>query len=211
MCYDANTSLTSFLINYLSTFIVFLFALNYDVTIAAQFFSYVGLMQLFDYIFWMNPGPSNINYNITKIAMIVNHLQPIILVLLIYNYKKTVSINTLIALTLYIIIASIYSQNAWNKITYTREKENGKGLNWEWNTLPGQTIMYTLFLLTLLISIYENFNGFTKYLLLFLFTISYIISYLKNYIDNNKSTGRLWCYYSSFIPIIILISSLLQN
>ena len=59
--------------------------------ILAIFFAFIGLMQLFDWIFWENQNISNqneklINFIFTKIAMFVNHLQPIVLAIVIYIY-----------------------------------------------------------------------------------------------------------------------------
>lgn len=207
MCYSAELSLFAFLLSYISTFAIFLFPIKTETMIAIQFLSFVSLMQLFDYIFWTNKGLSSINYYITKMAMIVNHLQPIILVLLIYNYKRYVNKNTLILLYFYIATSIVYSINAWNKITYTIEKNKDNGLYWEWNNLRGDTIVYTLFILTLIVAFYENFDGIFKYILpLLALTILFAAMY-KNKFKNNI-TGRFWCYYASLLPIIVFIFSL---
>ena len=50
-------------------------------------------MQLFNYIFWKNQKYNNINKITTKIAILFNHLQPIILILLQYIYKFKLSLN----------------------------------------------------------------------------------------------------------------------
>lgn len=207
MCYSADLSLFAFLLSYISTFAIFLFPIKTETMIAIQFLSFVSLMQLFDYIFWTNTGLSKTNYYTTKMAMIVNHLQPIILVLLIYNYKQYVHKNTLLLVSAYAIFATLYSYAAWRKITYTIEKYKDKGLYWEWNYLKGSTIMYTLFTITLLVVIYENFESLLKYVLLVLFIITLLVAMYKNNLTN-KITGRFWCYYASLLPIIVFLFSI---
>ena len=63
--------------------------------ILAFFFGFVGFMQVFDWIFWKNqdmsdPKQEKTNYLFTKIAMIFNHLQPIVLGLLIFIFIHSV-------------------------------------------------------------------------------------------------------------------------
>src|SRR6056300_660702 len=208
MCYSANTSIATFLSNYGITFVAFLFALNSDTKVAIQFLSFIGLMQLFDYMFWINPSPTKMNYIITKIAMIVNLLQPIIMVLLIYNYKNYVKDLTLLIVALYTVFAIVYINNSWSKVMYTKEHVKGEGLIWEWHTQKGHIFLFYLFILSLAIASYENLDTSMKYILSILLVFTYLISWLKNNIkmkSSSKYSGRLWCYYSALLPGIILL------
>jgi hypothetical protein len=208
MCYSANTSIATFLSNYGITFVAFLFALNSDTKVAIQFLSFIGLMQLFDYMFWINPSPTKMNYIITKIAMIVNLLQPIIMVLLIYNYKNYVKDLTLLIVALYTVFAIIYINNSWSKVMYTKENVKGEGLVWEWHNQKGSVFLFYLFILSLAIASYENLDTSMRYILSILLVFTYLISWLKNNFrmtSISTYSGRLWCYYSALLPGIILL------
>ena len=94
MCYSLEVSRNSFLINVISCFMLFNFSKNNNAKILSLFFLFIGFMQLFDWIFWNNQDTFNekkmiVNKIFTKIAMIFNHLQPIVLALLLMYYKKS--------------------------------------------------------------------------------------------------------------------------
>ena len=91
MCYTSSDSLNAYLINLLSSIILFHKSTNTDMKIASIFLLFVGQMQILDYIFWKNTTCKSTNKLTTKIAILFNHLQPIVLFLLFnyYNYEQT--------------------------------------------------------------------------------------------------------------------------
>ena len=90
-------------------------------------------MQIYDVIFWLNQSNNNINYIFTKIAMITNYLQPIILSYLISQHYKLNNLTTIILL-LYVIYGLYYCINSFNKIDYTLVSKDSKPvLDWKWN------------------------------------------------------------------------------
>lgn len=103
-------------------------------------------MQLFDIIFWSNQNiqdenKAKINYFTTKIAMLANHLQPIVLAVLIYVFTSNLGRLSTNIIIIYTIAVSLYTITAYQNIKYTLvENTNIKNSNkkqhalkWEWN------------------------------------------------------------------------------
>lgn len=209
MCYSKEASKNIFILNIIISYILF----NYNFPsnshkILALFFLFVGFMQLFDWIFWsnqdiLNPSQASINYNFTKIAMIFNHLQPIILAILIYIYKGHLPIVSQYIILLYTIVITLYTINSYNKIKYTKISIYPKPtLEWNWNVQSYYPIVYLIFLLTLCILFYQNFDYPANIFFIFFSVSTFIfsISYFKL-----KTIGRFWCKIAAFAPLIIMI------
>jgi len=201
MCFSKEASRNSFIISLISSFTLYSMSKN-DSTfkILALFFGFVGLMQAYDWIFWENPEKNNINYIFTKIAMITNHLQPIILGLLIYFFTKKLSYNSIIILLIYTFVALIYSYKIFNKIQYTLVDDNNL-LYWEWNYFTGYKLLYSLFLLSLSITVLENFKSPLNYILVFINLSSFFLATFKNHY-----IGKRWCEYASYVPLLLLLT-----
>lgn len=204
MCYTSEASRTSFLVNFITCSILYIHAKNNNYSrIFALFFAFVGLMQLYDWIFWENLGENNINYVFTKIAMISNHLQPLILAYLIYIFTGNIGYFSKIIIMLYFIFGLIYSIKIYDSIKYTVVSEKSTpSLFWEWNFLPHSLIVYILFLLALTVLCYENFD----YPINIIFSLINILSFLfASYYYKGQGIGRFWCYFASYIPLFVLV------
>jgi hypothetical protein len=164
-------------------------------------------MQLFDWIFWDNQGISNFdqeynNYIFTKIAMIFNHLQPIVLGLLIWYFTNKIGYYSKYILIIYILFVSSYSLNSYFKINHTLTKtiKGKKIIYWEWNYFNGANFIYMLFLLCLSILTLENFEYPLNIILTCFSVFSLVYSFNKH-----NSVGRFWCSYASIFPFFIII------
>lgn len=211
MCYTKEVSRNAFIINIISCYILYNYHSNQNShKIFSLFFVFVGLMQLYDWIFWENQTKNNINYITTKVAMISNHLQPIILACLLYYFNGNLTINSKIILTIYIVTILYYSINIYNKIDYTLVSYRSKpSLDWQWNSQSNSVIIYTIFLLTFIILSFENIVYPMNLFLTFLCIMSFT---LASYYYKGINVGRLWCNYSSYIPLLILlVNSKLNN
>jgi small-conductance mechanosensitive channel len=168
---------------------------------------FVSLMQLYDILFWLYLSKNKINYWTTKIAMITNHLQPIILALLIlYIAKKKLNIYILGILVLYIIAFIIYSYIAWNKISYTLvDSRSEPSLFWEWNNLDGSisVLFYGLYLLLVCALFYNGFEWPLNFICIGIVLVSYVLSFY--YYKGQTSVGRFWCYFAGYIPLLLII------
>ena len=221
MCYSKEKSQVSFLTNLITSYILYNYSSNNTShKILALFFVFVGLMQLFDWIFWENQDISNskqanINFAFTKIAMFANHLQPIVLAYLIYYFNGKIGNMSQIIMGIYIIAITIYTINAYNTITYTLEKkipmrkflskdEIKPTLYWQWNSLHNSLPVYLIFLTTIGILAYENFKFPINIIFAFINVFTFLLS---GYYYKGQSLGRWWCNYASFIPLFILLIS----
>lgn len=213
MCFTKEVSLFAFIINVISAFLLYKLSDNKELKIAALFFAFVGLMQLYDYIFWINQEKNSINKITTKFAMVTNHLQPIVLGLLIYYFKGVVDTCSKNLLISYIIAISVYTLYNFNKVNYTfiekcdsthikdEKKCHKKSLSWEWNQKEYNNLVYFIFLLTICVLSMNNFSQPLNYILTSFALITFFVSFF-NY--KNNSIGRFWCYFASFIPAILL-------
>lgn len=168
-------------------------------------------MQLYDYIFWNNLTKNNINHIFTKIAMITNHLQPIILALAIIYIKKDKLLNIeKISLASYTIIATIYTIYYWNDIDYTLITEKSKpSLQWLWNDKDGNILLYLLYIISISLLFYNHFPYPGNIIVILLFILSFLFSGF--YYFKNKAVGRFWCYYGVFIIFIYSIGMYLYK
>ena len=199
MCYSLQASISSFLINIVSTFLLLNVTKNPNIKALSIFFAFVSLMQLYDAIFWLTQHKFlHINSIVTKMAMVTNHLQPIILYFLLSIFTK-IKFNfiTNFVLILYIVFAFFYTHINFNKLTLT--KIHGITLKWDWNYFKYAQFLYTLFLILLsLISFHLPYP--LNILMFFINIISFVFSYK---ISKSSETGRVWCKIASYIPLIL--------
>jgi hypothetical protein len=200
MCYTAKDSLIGYIINSISSILLYNISNDAQYKVIALFLLFVGQMQIFDFAFWMNQECNLLNQLTTKLAIGFNHLQPIVLFILqnIYGFKQ--SPLSIIIVLLYVLVGLIYNYQALNDIDCTLPK---KGiLNWEWNHLSGNTLYYALFLGYLVVASFNFSNNLFA-------IISALVIILTFFIANktpilNKSSGRIWCYYASFMPLVFI-------
>lgn len=204
MCYSLEISRNSFLINTIACYILYNYnSKKVDNKILSIFFGWVGLMQLLDYIFWLNQEKNRINFTFTKIAMIINHLQPIVLGLAIYYFNGKLKVNSKSLLIIYSFIAIFYSISIYDEIDYTlKEKTPDKKhttLYWQWNRKNNNMIVYFTFICVLSLLAYENLSYPINIIMVFINIFTYILAS-----DKVRSIGRMWCNISSFVPLFLL-------
>ena len=198
MCYTFNASLWSFITS--TIFSIILMRFN---TVLGGYFLFVGLMQLYDLIFWSHLSKNNINYVATKMAMISNNFQPVVLGLLLIFTKVKLNKFTLILFVIYLITSIIYSIYSW-KISYTLVSPSSiPSLYWEWNNLPGSSYYYSFYLIITVLLLYDGFTWPLNYILIGIMSVSFIFSYYN--FKQEFSTGRFWCYFTGFIPVLVLL------
>lgn len=220
MCYTKEISRDSFIINIITCYILFNHSNKKSYKILALFFVFVGLMQLFDWIFWEHQDMSNkndriINYIFTKIAMFANHLQPLVLAYIIYVFNGKLEKFSQIVVLLYLINIIFYTLNTYKQIDYTLskkievrdQKEKKSSLFWQWNSKYNNVFTYLLFLLTLSVISYENFSSPLNFILIFINIFTFLLS---GYYYKNNSIGRFWCKLASLLPLMFIFMSKLE-
>ena len=202
MCITSFDSILVYIINILSTGLLYNYGGTADAKITAIFLLFVGQMQLFDYIFWETEKCSLINKITTKLAIIFNHLQPILLHLLIQYYGLNINQVSKLLFYIYIYASTLYSINALSKVECTGKSEKTGIIYWEWNFMKYNTIFYTLFMIFMISTIFNFKDKKYSYFLNFLVILTYISGHLKPIL--NETTGRIWCYYAASLPLIAL-------
>ena len=211
MCYSKEVSQRSFIINVITCYILYNYTSNNTHKILALFFAFVGFMQLFDWIFWEHQSDSEndkrINFIFTKIAMVANHLQPIVLALILYIYNGKLPILSIYTVILYIIVVVPYTINL--NIDYTlvkniktKKNKTKTSLYWQWNSAHNSYLVYAIFLITLSVLSFENFNYPMNIILVFINLSSF---FLSNFYYKSEYVGRFWCETASLIPLLLLI------
>lgn len=205
MCYDLKTSIIALIINIIGSVLLFYISKDLQLKSIALFFLFVGVMQLWDSIFWIYNYKTTINRCSTKAAMIWNHFEPIILCfIIIYIMKKKLTNLSQIIIIIYTFFITIYTIYSWSKLNGTKKtNQSNDSLDWEWNHFKYAKFVYGLFLLCLIILFYDNFTGWIKYISIILTIASFSFSLYKYNIK--ASTGRFWCYQAAFAPLIYII------
>ena len=175
------------------------------------FLLFISAIQLMDFIFWIDlQNKMGINHAMTVIGPLLNVGQPIILYLIKMAYlmrrqKLWTSLDISVAFLnlcylLYMVkvyITFIFS-SANAKLITSRSAKTGN-LEWGWlqftNPYP--------YLLLFAINIFY-LTDFNYSLLLFLITYFFLYLSVKYFA---YSAGELWCFFGSFIPILMLFLS----
>ena len=204
MCFSLEISRTNFIINLITCFLIFN-KNKKDYKIIALFYFGVGLIQLFDYIFWLNQKKNKINYIFTKIAMIVTYLQPLLLAFWCYIYKDLDKFSYYISI-IYLIIIIIKIISMYNYVDYTIVDKKTNILHWKWTDEKSNDNLYTFYLFIIIYLLYGNiiFNNNIEYPLNIISMIIFSITFIISLSIFKKNAGVLWCKISSFIPLIYL-------
>jgi len=208
MCFNDKTSIVTFLIG--TGFSIIL--MNYgnikykkDNIVFGIFFIFISLIQFMDFLFWIDlQNKLGINYIVTLLGPLLNVGQPLILyVIKLLNFsigKKINKIDIFIALLncLYLFyLIKMYSTFISKGKKITSVKYNH--LTWPWLKYSNKS--YYLFMLTINIFYLSNFTySFIVFLVTYFFLYLSIIYF-------SYRIGELWCFFGSFIPIIMFILS----
>lgn len=212
MCYSKNISIYSFITSIFTNLFLIYYSYNSDLNqeysltlrVVGYGMMFVGFMQLFDYIFWTNQVENALNFVTTKIAMVFNHLQPIVFAILFLLIKGKISSLSSILIVLYTVFAIFYTYRAWNKIDYTLVTDKSKpGLFWEWNYQKYARYFYALFLIMLTVLYFENVEYPLNIIGVAISNLTFFYSLIKY--NNKGDVGRMWCHLASLSSLLFLI------
>jgi hypothetical protein len=213
MCFSPLASLSTFLLGIIGGILCLTLGTSTD-TLVGLFFGFVSSMQGIEFALWENQECNIMNKFFSILGMILNHLQPIILGILILllnnelsNIKKQIII---ISTIIYAITITVYSVQFFNDDDGCTLKNEYNHLEWDWNGMKYRDIVYIMFLFMLIILFYIGTPDKNAGILLAAISlISYLTSYFI-YIDK-KVVGSLWCLFASFTPILWYIYNILNK
>lgn len=200
MCFTAQDSLLAYVIGTIMS-VLLIQSSGSDYTVLGYFFLFVTQMQLFDFLFWITPSCTLVNTIVTKLAILVNHLQPIVLLGAQYLCGLQLSLPSLIIGLIYTVPTSIYTLRAFIDVGCTRPNKNV--MIWDWNAQSGNKLVYGTFLASLVASSF-NFNApWIRWLTAVTSVFSFVVAHKTPIL--NVSPGRIWCYYAALIPGLYLL------
>jgi len=192
MCFNKDVSILSYLIGFSGCILLY----YRDYKIEALLYAFIIQMQLIEYLLWLNNSCNLINKTITKIGIVLNHFQPIILYFLIIYYNSNLDKYRKIIIYITTTIAYlIYNYKLLDSCTIGIE--NKKELFWE--IQHGHLFeYYHIFVFALFFMILlglKKHNYLNAYIILASIIISYIVY------DKNKAVGTIWCLFAAYIPL----------
>ena len=209
MCFNYKVSLFTFTLGTIFSILL----INYgnkkyalENKVAGIFLIFISAIQFMDFLFWIDlKNKLGINKITTILGPILNVCQPTILYLIKCYYLKpdvTSMQNFNLPIAILNLLYFIFFIKNYSKFL-TSEKlvtgtENGH-LKWPWIKYSDSTFYLILFALNM-------FYLFSfKYALLF-FVITYFFLFVSvKYFYYNA--GELWCFFGSFIPLIMFFLS----
>jgi hypothetical protein len=212
MCYSKELSLMSLKFGILASVTLLYFGNKESIPTnktISYFYLFVSLMQLVEYFLWIDINCKN-GYNKLGaiIGPILNHLQPVVMLLLSSRYlvsTKVIENNILLFLN---IIYLIYVYNKY--IKYLSNKDNlcvktneCNHLDWTWKK-DFNYIYYFIISFVNIINYYNNIN------LMISFSLSYLLLLISMF-KFQKNIGEFWCLMVTGIPFINIIIQKLFN
>lgn len=212
MCYSKDLSLASLSFGIFASLMLINFGnKKSDSTNNAigYFFLFVTLMQLVEYFLWLDINCSNgLNKFGSLIGPILNHLQPIVLLVIAYIFLEPaniISTNVIIPANILYFIYSFYQyikyiSNPSNLCVKTNECDH---LNWTWKKDFNYLFYFAISFINIA-NFYLNTN------LMVAFGTSYLLLIISIF-GFNKNVGEFWCLMVTGIPLINLFMENMLN
>ncbi len=201
MCYTANDSLIGYIINSVSSIALYNITNDSQYKVMSLFLLFVGQMQIFDFAFWKNQQCNLQNEITTRLAMGFNHLQPIVFLFLQTFYGFQQSSLSIILFFFHIMVGIFYNIQSFTKIHCTLPAEGV--MKWKWNDLPYRELYYLSFLGYLVVASFNFKDSLFQMVSALVILLTFIVATKTPIL--NKSSGRIWCYYAAFIPLLYII------
>lgn len=208
MCFNKEVSLSTFFIGCLfSLLLIYKNPQNLEYKTTGIFFIFISFIQFIEFIFWIDINNKlGLNKIATIVGPILNLFQPNILYLIkIYFYKPnllTFTHSLIALLNLFYFIFSFINYIKFLSLEDLTTNIEKRHLKWKWLKYSSNNILY---LILLGINIYYLFSF--KYATL-LFLITYFFFYIS-YKYFNYHIGEIWCFFGSFIPLIIYLINMI--
>jgi hypothetical protein len=173
---------------------------NPEATVLALALVAVGAMQAFEALLWRD----STNTVTAHAAMLVNHLQPIILWALSRRFLTVKNPEAAriadVLLTVYLAAMTMHSVDRYRGMRemVTLEKN---GLHWSWNYGPYSKFAYTAYLALACTTVVGYFQNPLPIVTVILGT--YMTSHVMY--ANRGMIGSMWCFYGAFLPWLLLL------
>lgn len=205
MCFSEQASIVSFTVGILGSALCFSLGTIPD-KVVGLFLGYVSFMQGIEFLLWRHQVCDDYNRMLSIAGMLLNHLQPIMLGLIIlYIARPKTSVSIIVLICIYTVVITIYSipffANTPNQCTLKNETNH---LHWKWNSMKGSLLVYIYFAFTMCSIFILGVKYGVKFAFITLFTYASSL-----FLYHRAVAGALWCYYVAFLPLIYFIIRLL--
>ena len=196
MCISKNLSLISFIVSIVSSITLLYFGNAPENQVISYYMMFVGLMQLVDYGAWIDLDCTKGSNRLSSIiGPLLNHIQPLLFLLLAYYYLQSSSIvpdKLIVSLGVMYGVYMIYKYITYlNTNNLCIQTDPLSHLVWQWGNNYNYWGYHLLFLLGII--------NFYKYKGLLVF---YIAAYIL-YSISIKS--EIWCFLITGLPFLNLI------
>lgn len=199
MCYSKEASIITFSVGVITSILCIRLNTMID-KIIGYFFLFVSQMQLIDYFLWTHQICDNYNKYVSIMGMILNHLQPVMLGIIVILLNKEIQKKWIfLIIILYLVVFIPYSIQFLNSGDFecTLQNNKDKHLLWNWNYMNTTVDVYIIFLLAI---VFISLIGFPTLKSGIYFSIGTIITYgSSKYLYPKKSVGALWCFYILYL------------
>lgn len=212
MCYSANLSLLSFSFGLFASFMLINFGNKQSEStnkVIGYFYLFVTLMQFVEYLLWIDIDCANgLNRVGSYLGPILNHLQPIVLLILASTFLKSANVispSIIISVNIIYLIYCVYQYVKYvtNKSNLCVRTNNCNHLDWTWK----KDFKYLFFHTILFINIANFYNN--KNLIVSM-VISYVL-FLISFLGFKQNAGEFWCLMVTGIPLINLFMEKVLN
>jgi hypothetical protein len=207
MCFNYQVSLFTFTIGTIFSIILFFYGnpkYKIENKISGVFFIFISCIQLMDFLFWIDiDNKYGINKWTTILGPILNVGQPTILYLLKMYLMPVISFSPFSLFVMWMNLL-YFAYFVYFYISFIRcgkmttSTEHGH-LKWPWIQFSNPLFYLVVFALNL-------FYLFDFKYALTLFTITYFFLFIS-YKYFYYNAGELWCFFGSFIPLIMFVMS----
>jgi hypothetical protein len=206
MCYSAPVSLTTFLAG--TGFSALLYSLKTPIyRLYGIFFGFVSLMQGIEFLLWRHQTCDAIHKGLSIAGMILNHLQPLVLIATTYGIFGQNGPALLALAALYTAVIIPYSAQYFHagRLQCTHVTCGDPHLIWNWNTLPYARPVYLLFLATFALTALLGFGTMESGIA---FAIGAVVTYATSgLLYPRAAVGALWCFWIALIPMLMYFTS----
>lgn len=212
MCYNSETSLTTFIIALIFSLILILKGGRTDKTIG--FFSIsIALMQFTEFLMWNSQDCGKLNHFSTILSDYVLWFQPISLLFFSYYFKTSKLPNNFIYFSLFILLTVLLIRSYRyltldENVNFCSKPNDNGNLVWDIpdNWTNSDNIYVWIYYFFLILPMFF-FKDVIKGLIIFIF--GFLTIRLTKYYHPGSGWESLWCLTTNLIPIVMVFYNIL--
>ncbi len=215
MCYDAKSSIRSYIIGNISSLILLFFTDNNELKAIGLVFLFIIHIQLLEYFIWNDQACKGLNLFSTYLINILLSFHVLIIPLSVYlfnitSYFSDSTLNAIILFQIVYFLIMIFIKTFFMIYKCTRPNKNNDGLEWDYRLNTNNKILSFIYILVhsfIYLLLAATFYLFHYNIFGLITSIGLFITFFYNRIKHNKIFGSFesnWCFVSAYIPLILV-------